>query len=119
MTITVYTEGYFNAAHALNGYAGPCAAIHGHTWKIAVWVKGEESQINSTGILWDFNGLFALIGELDHTHLNEAFQGNPTAEKLALYCYGRLKKEAPGLSFRIRIYESTVPIESYCETGDF
>jgi len=40
MIITLYTEEFFNAAHLLENYNGKCSEIHGHTWKVSLWIKG-------------------------------------------------------------------------------
>jgi 6-pyruvoyltetrahydropterin/6-carboxytetrahydropterin synthase len=119
MTIKLYKEGYFSAAHLLNDYDGKCAQIHGHTWKVAVWVQGGEALIPANGILWDFNEIKKVLNQLDHTNLNTVLAANPTAENIALYIYRFFKQEAPLLAFRIRIYENPVAPLAYCETGDF
>lgn len=119
MELTLYTEDYLNSAHRLVGYDGKCSELHGHAWKVCVWVKGEEAQKNSIGLLWDFNHLNKIIKDLDHAYLNEAIGMNPTVENLVSYIYQRLKAETPQLKFRLRIYESIVKKESYCEAGDF
>ncbi len=119
MTITLYTEGFLNASHSLPHYNGPCTQLHGHTWKIAVWVRGEETQLDPAGILWDYNNLYTLITEYDHHNLNECMNVSPTAERMALEVYSKFKTQSHQLLFRVRIYESVVPTESYAEVGDF
>jgi len=119
MKLTLYTERYFDAAHQLKLYDGACAALHGHTWKICVWVQGDESQVEKNGILWDFNNLKKITNLLDHKYLNDLFDFNPTSEKLNREIYDRLKAEHPKLDFKVRLYESTVDRESYSELGDF
>jgi 6-pyruvoyltetrahydropterin/6-carboxytetrahydropterin synthase len=119
MILTIYTEGYFDAAHLLNDYDGKCSFLHGHTWKISVWVKGDESLKDKSGILWDFGNLKIILDELDHKNLNEVIDVNPTAENIALFVYKKLKKDYKDLQFKVRIYEKIVEKESYCETGDF
>lgn len=119
MTITLYTEGFINASHSLPHYKGACAQSHGHTWKIAVWIRGEEAQLDAVGILWDYNNLYTLITEYDHHNLNECMTEAPTAESMTLQVYSKFKTQSPHLSFRIRVYESVVPTESYAEVGDF
>jgi 6-pyruvoyltetrahydropterin/6-carboxytetrahydropterin synthase len=119
MTLTLYTEDFFNAAHKLDDYQGKCAHLHGHTWKIGVWVKGDETQLRRNGILWDFSNIKKITGELDHTFLNDVVKVNPTAENIALFVYKRLKAEYVHLLFKVRVYEGMIPKKSFCETGDF
>lgn len=119
MTITLYTEACFNAAHTLKNYKGKCSRLHGHTWKVCVWVRGDEDQIKPDGILWDFTTIKTITGTLDHTLLNDVVTGNPTAETIALFVYKQCKAGDPSLRFKVRIYEKIHPTESFCETGDF
>jgi 6-pyruvoyltetrahydropterin/6-carboxytetrahydropterin synthase len=119
LILTIYTEGFFNSAHFLKNYDGKCAQLHGHTWKVCVWIKGDESKCNHIGLLWDFNNLNQLIDSLDHKNLNNIIKFNPTVENITLYIYQSLKKNRPELQFKIRTYESIIKKESYCETGDF
>lgn len=119
MILTLYTEGHFSAAHRLDNYEGKCAKLHGHTWKISVWARGEQKQLGMNGILWDFGNIRQLIAELDHKELNQVLPANPTAENLALFAYNYFNSKNPGLEFLIRIYENPIQPLSYCEVGDF
>ena len=38
----VMIEEEFSAAHALRGYRGKCENLHGHNWKVEVYVRGEQ-----------------------------------------------------------------------------
>lgn len=87
----------FAAAHSLRGYAGDCAKLHGHNWKVEVQVTGRE--LNDIGMLIDFkeikNHAKQAVAELDHTFLNDHphFQRvNPTAENIAQYLYTEIAK---------------------------
>jgi 6-pyruvoyltetrahydropterin/6-carboxytetrahydropterin synthase len=118
MDLTLYTETYFDSAHFIQGHEGKCAALHGHTWKVCLWIKGQESQLDANGILWDFGKLKKLCERYDHRTLNEVMEGNPTAERLVSEIYRLIKAERPELGFRIRVYENIVSRESWCEGGD-
>jgi 6-pyruvoyltetrahydropterin/6-carboxytetrahydropterin synthase len=117
--LTLYTEGYFDAAHYIERHAGKCSRLHGHTWKICVWIKGDDSLLDTNGILWDFGNLKEITDRYDHQTLNEIIPGNPTAELLVKDVYERLKRMNTDLLFRVRVYENTVSRESWCEGGDF
>lgn len=119
MKLTLYTEDFFNAAHSLSDYVGKCASVHGHTWKVCLWIRGDESEIAPNGLLWDFGNIKKVKNELDHKNLNDILDFNPTVENLSLYLYKKLKKESPALEFTIRIYENALSKNSYCELGDF
>jgi 6-pyruvoyltetrahydropterin/6-carboxytetrahydropterin synthase len=119
MILTLYTEEYFHAAHFIDGYEGKCSKMHGHSWKVCVWIKGDESLKLKTGILWDFNNLKKIVSMLDHSVLNEVLETNPTVENITAHIYTTCKIGSPGLSFRVRVYESILPKKSFCEAGDF
>ena len=71
------TEVYFDSAHFLADYYGKCENLHGHRWKVVVYLSQEELQEEGTmrDMVLDF-GVFkkearALADELDHTFLVE------------------------------------------------
>lgn len=119
MELTLYTEDYFDSAHRLNNYEGKCASFHGHTWKISLWIKGDERERDSSGILWDFGNIKKITELLDHKNLNDVLTENPTAENIALFIYNELKKKYSTLKFKVRVYEKIYPKKAYCECGDF
>jgi len=123
MELTLHTEGWYDASHALDNYVGKCSAMHGHTYKAEVWVKGEEEQLQENGILWDFGNLKTILNLFDHKCLNVSFNDirkiNSTAENQVLFVYKKFKEANPELKFKVRIYEQLAPKRSYCECGDF
>ena len=64
---------HFAAAHQLKMVAEKCENLHGHNWKVEVYVKGD--RLNSAGVLVDFGILKGYVKEimsrLDHKFLNE------------------------------------------------
>jgi 6-pyruvoyltetrahydropterin/6-carboxytetrahydropterin synthase len=81
-------EDTFASAHQLIGYEGPCENIHGHTWKVQVFLKGDN--LDKLGMLYDFkqakSTLKDILSEFDHKNLNEMGyfrKSNPTAENIA------------------------------------
>lgn len=64
----------FETAHAIHGYVGPCANIHGHSYELQVSIAAKQAGdtfIGGTGILMDFKELKALVqqavvSKLDH-----------------------------------------------------
>jgi len=97
-TLTIIIE--FDSAHQLRGYVGKCANLHGHTYKLAVSVQGQ--QLDQAGMVYDFVDMKALMkevaDELDHHFINEIppfDEINPTAENISAYIYHRLKSRLP------------------------
>ena len=88
----------FGAAHQLRDFGGKCENLHGHNWKIEVFVTGEK--LDNTGLVIDFGVLKKatqkVIETLDHQFLNELdfFQEtNPSSENIARYIYEGLEQE--------------------------
>jgi 6-pyruvoyltetrahydropterin/6-carboxytetrahydropterin synthase len=109
----IVVQQHFCAAHALRGYDGKCANVHGHNFVVEARVTGE--RLDSVGILVDFKdvkaGLGAIIDGLDHQLLNNlpAFaEVNPSSENLAKYFYDELARRLPaGVKLvEIRIQET-------------
>ena len=78
----------FAAAHQLTMVAKKCENLHGHNWKIELYVTGEK--LNHAGVVMDFGEikqhLSEIIADLDHKFLNDLafFQdGNPSSENIA------------------------------------
>ncbi|MDR0496823.1 MAG: 6-carboxytetrahydropterin synthase QueD [Treponema sp.] len=94
-------EAEFAAAHFLSHYYGKCEKLHGHNYKVRLWVRGEE--LDEGGMLADFallkDALNDSIAPLDHSNLNEmaVFQNDPSAERIAKYIFDRVKGKLPEL----------------------
>lgn len=110
-------EDTFDAAHALRGYEGPCENLHGHTWKVQMFLKGNK--LDKLGMLQDFKIIKKrfgeVIGRLDHQNLNETAPfdvKNPTSEIIAEVLFGELKKKFKNLT-RVTVWESGNTYASY------
>jgi len=110
-------EDTFDAAHALRGYEGPCENLHGHTWKVQVFLKGEK--LNKLGILQDFKNLKktlkTVLGRFDHANLNDLTifkKENPTSENLARIIFDEMKKKTKEVS-KVTVWESATSNASY------
>ena len=94
-------EAEFSAAHFLSNYHGKCENLHGHNYKVRLWVHG--TKLNEGGMLADFSLLKKALNEsmapLDHTNLNdmEIFQNDPSAERIAKYIFERAKENLGSL----------------------
>lgn len=133
MNSRIYKRVHFDASHRLMHYRGKCARIHGHRWKVEVWIQGEVDPV--TGILVDYNTVTSIVERFDHQIiLNredplvaciEQFQpvittpGDPTSELLAAILRDMIEEECRGDGVaarveRIRVWESET---CYAELG--
>jgi len=111
----------FAAAHRLENFQGKCEGLHGHNWKVEVFLVGQA--LDNTGLLMDFGVVKArtkqVLEEIDHKYLNElaAFQDrNPSSENLACYLYERLGAVFNRAGVKVRrvdVWESDTSCASY------
>ena len=100
----------FDAAHCLERYHGKCEALHGHTYRFAVTLRGEPDD---EGMVMDFGVLKGLVSErvlvrLDHSYLNDILP-QPTAERIALWIWGELEPALETLRaelFEVQVWET-------------
>lgn len=103
-------ESHFDAAHRLVGYKGKCSRVHGHRWKVEVFVLGEK--LNNIGILVDFEvikiKLQKIVEKLDHSFLNDFKEiGNPTSENISKFIFKNLKDLPISVRLeKVRVWES-------------
>ena len=120
MIVRITKEFKFEMAHALYGYDGVCANIHGHSYRLWVTVRGEVKNENGhtkDGMLMDFTDLKSIVkpeivDKYDHSlvlnanspHSNldlSAFNKvyylgyQPTSENLVLDFANFIKNELP------------------------
>ena len=76
MTVIRLTKEFsFEAAHALDGYDGPCREIHGHSYRLFVTVKGspaEDAENPKCGMVMDFGVLKRIVSEEIVSHFDHA-----------------------------------------------
>ncbi len=114
----------FAAAHQLSGIGGGCENLHGHNWKIEVYVCGDN--LNNEGLLIDFRDMKEkteiLMEELDHKFLNELapfVKVSPSSENISRYILEYLSRELNTENVRISkvtVWESDSACASYTET---
>lgn len=71
------TEAHFDSAHFLTDYHGKCENLHGHRWRVVVWIGRDELVSSGTekDMAMDFGRFKAVVAQvadqLDHTFLVE------------------------------------------------
>ncbi len=114
----VMVERHFSASHILDNYEGDCARLHGHNYRVQVFVRGQKLD-PKTKLLIDFKDLKShlqtIIDKLDHRHLNDILDTQTCAELVATFFYDRLSPHIPAhltLS-EVRIWETPTCYASY------
>jgi 6-pyruvoyltetrahydropterin/6-carboxytetrahydropterin synthase len=118
----VMIERNFSSAHQLRGYKGKCENLHGHNYKIEIYVRGSE--LNNIGLLIDFGDIKVAADEvikyLDHRNINELppfdVELNPSAENLARfileYVASRVDDDRVQV-YKVRCFETPTGIATY------
>lgn len=111
----------FAAAHRLRNFQGKCEQLHGHNWKVEVFVRAD--QLDSAGLVRDFGEIKAVTQEvlngLDHRYLNELSpfqQENPSSEHIARYLYQELRRRLDDERARVSkvsVWESDTSCATY------
>jgi 6-pyruvoyltetrahydropterin/6-carboxytetrahydropterin synthase len=96
----------FAAAHQLTMVGAKCENMHGHNWKIEVYVQGE--QLDAGGVLMDFGEIKkhvrAIMKLLDHRYLNELApftDCQPSSENIALFIATELQNRIERQDIRV------------------
>ena len=125
MKTGIYKEVQIDTSHRLLYYAGKCANLHGHRWKVEIWIEGVPDP--ATQILIDYSMIKRIVDKYDHQiilnqddHMVPRIRefnpvittpGDPTSELMAsiirddLYAYCR-EQGIEATVTKIRIWES-------------
>lgn len=94
---TIRTEESFAAAHYIKEYHGKCENLHGHNYKVRIYVSGQA--LGKGGMLLDFGIMKKILKEaleeLDHKNLNEIpyfAEKEPSAEIIAEFIFNKTDK---------------------------
>jgi 6-pyruvoyltetrahydropterin/6-carboxytetrahydropterin synthase len=111
----------FAAAHNLINYQGDCENLHGHNWRVEVFVAAKE--LDKAGLGIDFKILKkqtnSLLDELDHKYLNDLtpfIKDSPSSENISRYLFGRLSETLNNENItveKINVWESENACASY------
>lgn len=100
-------ETTFCATHRLTEAGRPIEPLHGHDWRVEVTAAGE--RLDRVGVVIDFEVLKAALGRItaqfhykdlnDHAAFREQ---SPSAEAVARYIFGELRRELAEQGPRLR-----------------
>jgi 6-pyruvoyltetrahydropterin/6-carboxytetrahydropterin synthase len=115
----VRVESVFSSAHRLRQYKGKCEKLHGHNWKVEVFV--ESKKLDKNGMVADFKKVKKLLEqvlkELDHTFLNDIGyfkKVNPTSENIAKYIFYKIRVKDKKLNIKkVTVWESDISAASF------
>lgn len=100
----------FSAAHMLKDYPGDCRRLHGHNWRVIVFLRAQE--LDRLGLVADFRLVKAeakkVLAELDHTLINDHpdFRDtDPSSETIARWLFDRLKPALDAGNHRLHAVE--------------
>jgi 6-pyruvoyltetrahydropterin/6-carboxytetrahydropterin synthase len=95
---TISKEYHFSASHNLIGLneGHPCGKMHGHNYIIRVILQGHPNEF---GFVQDYGELKPIQqwidSTLDHKHLNDVFDFQPSVEMMAEHIYKVFKPQFP------------------------
>ena len=95
----------FEASHILPFHDGKCRRLHGHSWKMIVWVRGESLIQDGPhqAMVLDYADIAKVVrplidNHLDHWHLNDSLElSSPTSEAVAQWIFEKLQPKLNGL----------------------
>lgn len=87
-------EFHFSASHQLYHLPADhqCARLHGHNYVLKVELGG--TKLDEVGFILDYGQLSFVkntVDDLDHRHLNDLFDFNPTSENICREMYTRIE----------------------------
>jgi len=111
----------FSAAHSLRNFHGKCESLHGHNWKVEIYVTAFK--LDQAELVMDFGEIkkhtTEVLAELDHKYLNDLkfFQiNNPSSENIARFIYQGLAPKinhGPVKLARVSAWESETSCATY------
>lgn len=79
-TKTISRTEYFEAAHLLPGYDGPCGNLHGHSYKFTATVSGPQKP--PFGMIMDYKDLKTAMKAVMPDHMYLHYKGNEISEEI-------------------------------------
>ena len=100
----------FSASHVLHGLGDdhPCSRMHGHNYDVEV--MAEADALDERGFVVDFRDLDPvkvwIDATLDHRHLNDVMEGQPSAEAIARLVFEWCERELAFAVAAVRVWET-------------
>lgn len=97
---TISKKFYFSASHVLGGLSSrhTCSRLHGHNYVLTIYLRGIPDR---DGFVLDYRKLQPIKdfvdNVLDHRHLNDIFDCNPTVENITEKIFWMFKEQFPEL----------------------
>lgn len=101
----------FETAHALPNHSSKCKNLHGHSYRLEVFVEGPvQTDGSEEGMVIDFARLSEVVereitSQWDHQYLNDIVPFVPTAELLAEEAFRRIESAGIPVS-RVELWET-------------
>lgn len=115
----IRVEDDFDASHLIPGHPGKCRNLHGHSYKVEVFITGNE--LDQNGILKNSDfielkiELKTVVDKYDHKHLNDLIGDNTTSENISKLFYHELEEKGIKGLEKVRIWESPRNYAEYWE----
>ena len=114
MAYSISKEFTFAAAHQIPDHPGKCRHLHGHNYRVRVFLRAE--RLDELGMVIDFSHLKRhlkeVVGVFDHRVINEIApfdRQNPTAELLSEHFFrgleGRIADDRIAVQ-RVEVWEN-------------
>ena len=94
---TIFKDFTFSAAHAIRGHTRGCQNLHGHNYRVRVYLKAE--RLDELGMVLDFADLKEMmqeiLGPFDHRVINDIppfDERNTTAELFSEYVFAEVAR---------------------------
>jgi 6-pyruvoyltetrahydropterin/6-carboxytetrahydropterin synthase len=107
MTYRISKDFAFSASHVLEGLpeGHQCGRLHGHNYVVRVTL--ESDVLDGHGFVVDYGDLKPfgawLDAMCDHRHLNDVFDGQPSAERMARQMADVLLLLVPAVPDHVRV----------------
>lgn len=117
--LTISKQWSFGASHVLDGLpeGHKCGRLHGHNYTVELAVNGHMDDVGFVIDYGDMKPFGDWIAEhLDHRHLNDITEENPTAEHLAMMLWV-VAGERLQLAFRSNVHQWSVTVRETDKTS--
>lgn len=119
---TIFKDFTFAAAHAIRGHTRGCQNLHGHNYRVRVYLAA--GRLDELGMVLDFADLKAMmreiLGPFDHGVINDVppfDRRNTTAELISQYVFEEVERRLVGQErvrvTRVEVWETETSCAAY------